>query len=53
MPPVTPVLTFAFDMAQMFTWAQMILNVMLPILYITMGVSLGFLIIRALRSAFN
>jgi hypothetical protein len=42
-----------FDVTQMFTWAQTIINALLPVLYVTLGISLGFLIIRALRSAFN
>ena len=42
-----------FDPAEMFTWAQMILDIMLPVLYITLGVSLAFIIIRALKSAFS
>lgn len=48
-----PSLTIDFDIATMFTWAQTMISAMLPVVYITMGVSLGFIIIRAFKSAFN
>lgn len=48
-----PTLDIQFDVSEMFTWAQTIINAMLPVLYIIMGVALGFLIIRAFKSAFN
>jgi hypothetical protein len=50
-PP--PTLTIDFSVENMFTWAQTIINALLPVVYVTMGIGLGFLIIRALRSAFN
>lgn len=46
-------LTLNFDVTQMFTWAQTIINALMPVLYVTLGISLGFLIIRSLKSAFN
>lgn len=49
----TPTLDINFDVSEMFTWAQTIINAMMPVLYIIMGVALGFLIIRAFKSAFN
>ncbi len=49
----SPTLAINFDVANMFTWAQTIINALLPVVYVTMGIGLGFLIIRALRSAFN
>lgn len=49
----TPSLDIQFDVAECFSWAQTIISAMLPVVYITMGVSLGFLIIRAFKSAFN
>ena len=49
----TPSLDITFDVAECFSWAQTIISAMLPVVYITMGVSLGFLIIRAFKSAFN
>lgn len=51
--PTTPTLTLDFDFSTMFSWAQNILNVMMPVVYITMGVSLAFIIIRALKAAFS
>jgi len=49
----TPSLDIQFDVSECFSWAQTIISAMLPVVYITMGVSLGFLIIRAFKSAFN
>jgi hypothetical protein len=51
--PPPPSLTLDFDFTQMFSWAQNILNVMMPVVYITMGVALAFVIIKALKSAFG
>jgi len=51
--PTTPTLDINFDVTEMFTWAQTIINAMLPVVYIIMGVALGFLIIRAFKAAFN
>jgi hypothetical protein len=48
-----PTLTIDFSVENMFSWAQTIINALLPVVYVTMGIGLGFLIIRALRSAFN
>jgi len=42
-----------FSASEMFSWTQMILDVMMPILYITLGVSLAFIVIRALKQAFS
>ena len=49
----TPTLDINFDVSEMFTWAQTIINAMMPVLYIIMGVALGFLIINAFKRAFN
>lgn len=49
----TPTLDINFDTAQMFAWAQTIITAMMPVLYIIMGVGLGFIVIRAFKSAFN
>lgn len=51
--PEAPSLNINFDIEEMFTWAQTIINAMLPVVYIIMGVALGFLIIRAFKAAFN
>lgn len=52
-PTPAPQLEIEFDMTQAFTWAQTIINAMLPVVYIMMGVGLGFLIINALKRAFS
>jgi len=52
-PTPAPQLDINFDIATMFQWAQTIINAMLPVVYIIMGVALGFLIIRAFKAAFN
>lgn len=49
----TPTLDINFDVSEMFTWAQTIINAMMPVLYIIMGVALGFLIINAFKRAFG
>lgn len=48
-----PQLQLEFNMEELFTYAQLIIGVMMPILYITLGISLGFLVIRALKGAFS
>ncbi|NDL67702.1 hypothetical protein [Anaerotalea alkaliphila] len=42
-----------FDPSQMFVWTQSIIDMMMPVVYITLGISLAFIIIRALKSAFS
>lgn len=49
----TPTLSITFDTAQMFQWAQTMINAMMPVVYIIMGVGLGFVVIRAFKHAFN
>ena len=49
----TPTLVIEFDTSQMFAWAQTIITAMMPVLYIIMGVGLGFIVIRAFKSAFS
>lgn len=39
--------------SEMFSWTQMMLDVMLPVLYVTLGVALAFIIIRALKNLFK
>lgn len=46
-------LTFNFDPAQMFTWTNTMLSALMPVLYITLGISLAFIIINALKYAFR
>ena len=49
----TTSLAFNFDAAEMFSWANMMLDAMMPVVYITLGISLSFIIIAALKSAFS
>ncbi len=46
-------LTFNFDPAEMFTWTNTMLSALMPVLYITLGISLAFIIINALKYAFR
>lgn len=49
----TPTLAVNFDVTKLFTFAQTMIDAMLPVVYVTLGISLGFLIIRSLKSAFG
>lgn len=50
----TPVeLAFDFDPSSMFTWTNTMLSALMPVLYITLGISLAFIIINALKYAFR
>lgn len=42
-----------FSVNNLIQYAQMIIDAMLPVLYVTLGISLGFIVIRALKNAFN
>jgi len=46
-------LTINFDVNQLITYAQIIIDAMLPVLYVVLGISLGFIVIRALKGAFS
>lgn len=46
-------LTFNFDPAEMFNWTNTMLSALMPVLYITLGISLAFIIINALKFAFR
>lgn len=49
----SPAFELDFDVAAMFNWAQTIISALMPVVYITMGLGLGFLIINALKRAFS
>jgi len=49
----TPTLAFEFDPTEMFTWTNTMLSALMPVLYITLGISLAFIIINALKYAFR
>lgn len=42
-----------FDVTQMFTVAQPLIDGMMPVVYITAGLGLAFMIINALKNAFR
>lgn len=46
-------LAFNFDPQEMFTWTNTMLSALMPVLYITLGISLAFIIINALKYAFR
>lgn len=46
-------LEFNFEPSQMFTWTNLMLDAMMPVIYITLGISLCFIIVGALKSAFR
>lgn len=46
-------LAFNFDPEEMFTWTNTMLSALMPVLYITLGISLAFIIINALKYAFR
>jgi len=46
-------LVFNFSPTEMFTWTNTMLSALMPVLYITLGISLAFIIINALKYAFR
>lgn len=46
-------LAFNFDPEEMFSWTNTMLSALMPVLYITLGISLAFIIINALKYAFR
>lgn len=42
-----------FEPTQMFTYSNVIIDCLMPVVYITAGLSLGFTVIYALRGAFS
>lgn len=42
-----------FDTGQMFMFANVIIESMMPVVYITAGLGLGFMIINSLKAAFR
>ena len=41
------------DIKQMFTFANIIIEALMPVVYITAGLGIGFLIINSLKAAFR
>lgn len=48
-----PTLQINFSISNLIQYAQMIVDMMMPVLYVTLGISLGFIVIKALKNAFN
>lgn len=48
----SPQLSIDFDVTQMFSWAQVIISSLMPVVYVVMGLGLGFLIVNNLKRAF-
>lgn len=46
-------ITINFEPSQMFTYSNVIIDCLMPVVYITAGLSLGFTVIYALRGAFS
>lgn len=42
-----------FEPTQMFTYSNVIIDCLMPVVYITAGLSLGFTVIYSLRGAFS
>lgn len=42
-----------FDIQQMFQFANIIIEALMPVVYITAGLGIGFLIINSLKAAFR
>lgn len=42
-----------FDIKQMFQFANIIIEALMPVVYITAGLGIGFLIINSLKNAFK
>lgn len=49
----TPALNIDFEVTEMFSWAEMMINAMKPVMYITMGVGLAFLVLGAFQAIFS
>ncbi len=46
-------MSFSIDMSSIFTYAEDIVNAMLPIAYVAGGIGLGFVVIGKIISAFR
>lgn len=51
--PLKPRLNVNFNVSEMFMWAQTIVNAMLPVVYVIMGIALGFIVVNAFKGAFK
>lgn len=46
-------MSFNIEMSQIFTYAEDIVNAMLPVVYVAGGIGLGFVIVSKVISAFR
>lgn len=44
-------MSIAFDLSNSWTYATDLVNLMLPVVYVGVGLAIGFLVIREIRSA--
>ena len=49
----TAAISIDFQPDQMFTYSNVIISCLMPVVYITAGLSLGFTVIYALKNAFS
>lgn len=49
----TPQLLANFDISGLFQYAQVIIDALMPVIYVTLGIALGFVVIQALKNAFS
>lgn len=49
----SPEISINFDISKMFTFANIIIEALMPVVYITAGLGIGFLIINSLKAAFR
>lgn len=49
----TTSLQINFNLESLFQYAQIIIDALMPVLYVTLGLALGFVVVRALKSAFS
>lgn len=52
-PTSSPEISINFDISKMFTFANIIIEALMPVVYITAGLGIGFLIINSLKAAFR
>ena len=50
---MTPSMTLSLNMAAIFEYAESIITVMLPVVYVVAGIGLGFVIVNRIISAFR
>ena len=49
----TPTLTLSLNLSDIFTYAQLIVNALMPIVLITAGFGLGFFVLKVIANAFK